>query len=145
MNSIAMAKAYIRQATEGPRHAKEAFKEGNYPYVVRQSQEAVELLLKASLRLVDVELLKWHDVGLVLRKEMDKFSQWFRELMPKLARISRKLRREREHAMYSDEGLGASSDELYSVEDAEEALNWAIEILQVVSKLFRELVGLEKE
>jgi HEPN domain-containing protein len=50
-----MARSYIRQAQKRIKHAKEAFENRNYPYVVRQSQEAVELLLKASLRLVDVE------------------------------------------------------------------------------------------
>jgi len=47
MNNVAMARAYLRQASERLRHAREALEEGNYPYVVRQSQEAVELALKA--------------------------------------------------------------------------------------------------
>jgi len=55
MNNVSMAKSYIRQAYERLKHAKEAFESGNYPYVVRQCQEAVELLLKASLRLVGIE------------------------------------------------------------------------------------------
>ncbi|MEM1842674.1 MAG: HEPN domain-containing protein, partial [Ignisphaera sp.] len=63
MNSIAMAQPYLRQAEERIKHAKEALEGGNYPYVVRQCREAVELLLKASLRLVGVEVPKWHDVG----------------------------------------------------------------------------------
>jgi HEPN domain-containing protein len=58
-----MARAYMRQASGRLRHAREALKEGNYPYVVRQCQEAVELLLKAVLRLVGIEPPKWHDVG----------------------------------------------------------------------------------
>jgi len=49
-----MARAYIRQASGRLRHAKEALEERNHPYVVRQHQEAVELLLKATLRLVGV-------------------------------------------------------------------------------------------
>jgi HEPN domain-containing protein len=49
-----MAREYMRQASGRLRHAKEAFEEGNHPYVVRQCQEAVELLLKATLRLVGV-------------------------------------------------------------------------------------------
>jgi HEPN domain-containing protein len=49
MNNIAMARAHLGQAVERLRHAKEALEGGNYPYVVRQSQEAVELLLKAAL------------------------------------------------------------------------------------------------
>jgi HEPN domain-containing protein len=56
------------------KHAKETFENRNYPYVVRQSQEAVELLLKASLRLVDVEPPKWYDVGTALRREAHRFS-----------------------------------------------------------------------
>uniref|UniRef100_A0A7C5UT58 HEPN domain-containing protein n=1 Tax=Ignisphaera aggregans TaxID=334771 RepID=A0A7C5UT58_9CREN len=145
MNNITMAKAYIRQASERLRHAKEAVEEGNYPYVVRQCQEAVELSLKAALRLIGVEPPKWHDVGPALRREVDRFPQWFRGLVPKFARISRMLRREREPSMYGDEESGVPPDELYDVEDAKEALNWATEVFQVVSKLFKELTGLEIE
>jgi len=75
---------------------------GNYPYVLRQCQEAVELLLKAALRLVGIEPPKWHDVGAILKREVERFPGWFRSEVPKLARISRKLRREREPAMYGD-------------------------------------------
>ncbi|MEL9998116.1 MAG: HEPN domain-containing protein [Sulfolobales archaeon] len=112
MNNVLMAKSYIRQASERLRHAREALENSNYPYVVRQSQEAVELLLKAVLRLVGVEPPKWYDVGPALKKEA-----------PKLARISRKIRREREPSLYGDEESKVPPDELYSVEDAEEALN----------------------
>jgi len=63
LNSLELAKSNIRQALERLRHAKEAFEEGNYPFTVRQSQEAVELALKASLRLVGIEPPKWHDVA----------------------------------------------------------------------------------
>ncbi|MEM4485562.1 MAG: HEPN domain-containing protein, partial [Sulfolobales archaeon] len=41
-----MAQSYLRQAEERIRHAKEALDRGNYPYVIRQCQESVELLLK---------------------------------------------------------------------------------------------------
>jgi HEPN domain-containing protein len=98
-----MAEAYIRQAMERLKHAREALRRGNYPYVVRQSQEAVELALKASLRLVGVEPPRWHDVGPVLRREAERFPEWFRDEIPRLARISRRLRREREPSMYGDE------------------------------------------
>jgi HEPN domain-containing protein len=143
MNNVAMARAYLRQAVERLKHAREALEGGNYPYVVRQSQEAVELLLKAALRLVSVEPPKWHDVGPILRREADKFPQWFRERIPELARISRKLRREREPSMYGDEESGAPPDELYGLEDAEEAYKWAVEVFQAVSRLFKELSGLD--
>ncbi|MCC6014884.1 MAG: HEPN domain-containing protein [Desulfurococcaceae archaeon] len=39
----------MRKAVERLGHAKKALEGGNYPYVARRSQEAVELLLKAAL------------------------------------------------------------------------------------------------
>ena len=48
---------------------------------------------------------------------------------------------EREPAMYGDEESGTLPDELYSREDAEEALSWAVEVFQAVSRLFRKLTG----
>lgn len=68
-----MARSYIRQAEERLHHARESLDRGNYPYVMRQSQEAVELLLKAALRLVGADVPKWHDVGSILRKEKRRF------------------------------------------------------------------------
>jgi HEPN domain-containing protein len=139
LNNISMAYSYIKQALERIRHAEEALNAGSYPYVIRQSQEAVELLLKASLRLVGVEPPKWHDVGPVLRREAGRFPSWFQEKIPGLARISRKLRREREPAMYGDEELGIPPEEIYDREDAVEALQWAKETAEVVLKLYEEL------
>jgi HEPN domain-containing protein len=143
MNNVSMARSYIKQAYERLKHAKEAFESRNYPYVVRQCQEAVELLFKASLRLVGVEPPKWHDVGPVLRREVHRFPHWFQELIPRYARISRKLRREREPSMYGDEESGTPPEELYDAEDSKEALSWAIEVLESVAKLFKELTSQE--
>ena len=44
MDNIKMAKSYLRQAEERLKHAKEALSD-NYAYVIRQSQEAVELAI----------------------------------------------------------------------------------------------------
>uniref|UniRef100_A0A7J2U5W9 HEPN domain-containing protein n=1 Tax=Ignisphaera aggregans TaxID=334771 RepID=A0A7J2U5W9_9CREN len=63
-----------------------------------------------------------------LRKEADRFPQWFRNLVSRLARISQKLRREREPSMYGDEESGVPPDELYDEEDAREALANATEV-----------------
>ena len=141
MNNIALARSHIRQAEERIKHAREALETGNYPYVVRQCQEAVELCLKAALRLVGIEPPKWHDVGPVLRKEAHKFPQWFREKIDLLASISRSLRKERELAMYGDEELGIPPEELYTRIDAEQALAQAQTVLELVKRLFREIVG----
>jgi HEPN domain-containing protein len=139
MNNLEMAKSYRRQAQERLRHAREALDSGSYPYVVRQCQEAVELLLKAALRVAGIEPPKWHDVGPLLRINAERFPEWFRGEIPKLSRISRRLRREREPSVYGDEEAGIPPDELYFREDAEEALEMAEYTLNVVSKLIQSI------
>lgn len=118
MNNRDLVKSYIRQAEERIKHAKEALRDGNYPYVIRQCQEAVELLLKASLRYVGVEPPKLHDVGHILRREKSRFPQWFQDEIDELAYYSRILRKEREPAMYGDEETGIPPEDLYSKFDA---------------------------
>ena len=44
----------------------------------------MELLLKASLRFVGAEPPKWHDVGVVLKRESSKFPNWFQEMIDEL-------------------------------------------------------------
>ncbi|ADI31243.1 HEPN domain-containing protein [Staphylothermus hellenicus] len=138
MNNIALARSYIRQTKERIKHAGEALETGNYPYVIRQCQEAVELALKAALRIVGIEPPKWHDVGPVLRREKNRFPDWFQERIPELAYISRSLRKERETAMYGDEETGLPAEELYTLYDAEQALKQARTVLYLVEKLLRE-------
>ncbi len=53
-----------------------------------------------------VEPPKWHDVSPILRREIDRFPEWFREYLDELVSISRSLRKERELAMYGDEEAG---------------------------------------
>jgi HEPN domain-containing protein len=134
LNNEDLAKSYVRQAEERIKHAKEALNEGNYPYTVRQCQEAVELL-KAALRYVGVEPPKLHDVGPLLRKERNKFPAWFQEKIDEFAYYSRVLRSEREPAMYGDEETGTLPEELYSNFDAVNATKMCDTIHEFVKKL----------
>jgi HEPN domain-containing protein len=138
LNNITIAKDYIVQAEERIYHAKNAMKRGSYAYVVRQSQEATELALKASLRLIGIEFPKIHDVGAILKQHKHKYPQWFQEIIPRLAKISRKLRREREPSMYGDEESGIPPSALYGEKEAKDALKNASYVLNNVKKLFEE-------
>ncbi|MCS7136771.1 MAG: HEPN domain-containing protein [Candidatus Caldarchaeum sp.] len=135
MDNFDMARASVKQALERVETARRALDEGHYAYAVRQSQEAVELLLKAALRLAGVEPPKWHDVGPVLRRERERFPEWFRDMVDDLASISRSLSRERELAMYGDEDLKIPPDELYVRKDAEKALADVELVLRAVQRL----------
>ena len=107
---------------------------------MRQSQEAVELALKASLRIVGIEPPKFHDVGPILRRNSNSFPEWFREKIDKMASISRILRREREPSMYGDEELILPPDELYTLEDAKTALDGCVFVFDNCKKLLDEAV-----
>ena len=48
----------------------------------------------------------------------ERFPGWFAEAIPRMASISRKLRREREASMYGDEESGLPPEYLYTTEDA---------------------------
>ena len=141
MNNVELAKSNLRQASERLKHAREAVETGNYPYAVRQSQEAVELVLKGALRLVGIEPPKWHDVGPVLKRERERFPPEFRVHIDRIASISRSLRKERELAMYGDETTGIPPEELYTREDALEYLEKAEFVVERVIELYERLFG----
>jgi len=139
VNTLEMALAYVREAERRVRTAEGALREGALAYCIRQSQEAVELMLKAALRLVGVEPPKWHDVGPVLIELSDRFPQWFRERIPELAAISRWLGREREPSMYGDEELGLPPTRLYTEPYARKALEGAKMVYEQVKRLIEEV------
>jgi len=145
LDNIGMAGSYLTQAEQRLKYAKQALNDGNYAYVIRQSQEAVELALKASLRIVGIEPPKFHDVGPILRRSSDSFPEWFRDQVDKMASISRILRREREPSMYGDEDLALPPDELYTVEDAKTALEGCEFIVNNSRKLLDEAERGSKE
>jgi len=70
LNNREMASSSLKGAESRPEATEHAFKSRDFPYVVRLSQECVELSLKAALRFVGIEPPKWHDVGIVLKKNM---------------------------------------------------------------------------
>ena len=140
VTNLEMCRAYLEEAQRRVRTAENALSEGAYAYCIRQCQEAVELSLKAALRLVGIEPPKWHDVGPVLMEFRARFPQWFKELIPELAAISRWLRRECEPSMYGDEELDIPPTKLYTEPYARKALEGAKMVHQAVLKLLNEVI-----
>lgn len=98
--------------------------------VVRESQEIVELSLKALLRSARIEVPRIHDVSKILRAEVDRLPDAVRRHVPRLAEISHSARRDRELAFYGSEDLTPS--EFYEERDGTEALEQAAWVLEVV-------------
>ncbi|NPA23525.1 MAG: HEPN domain-containing protein [Crenarchaeota archaeon] len=142
-NNLELATAYIEEARKRLRTARQALEEKAYAYCIRQCQEAVELSLKAALRLIGIEPPKVHDVGPILVRYGDRFPEFFKEEIPELAAISRWPRREKrkEPSMYGDEELGIPPTQLYTEPYARKAYESAISVLEEVEKLLKHMIS----
>ncbi len=124
-----MARSHRRQAGLSLKQAEAALPTGAWGLTIRRSQETVELALKAALRHAGVETPKWHDVGDILKEHRLRFPTTFANRIDQFAGWSATLRERRELSLYGDETAEAGSDEVFTKDQATEALGWAREIV----------------
>ena len=67
-----LAKDYFKRAKIRRKILNYYLEEGDYPDVIREAQEIVELLLKGMLIIAGIEFPKLHDVGKILIENKDK-------------------------------------------------------------------------
>lgn len=111
------------------------YEKGDYPDVVREAQEVVELALKAVLRLIGVEVPRVHDVGKILGKYEDSLPEEIRQNLKKIAIISKRLRKERELSFYGAEDFIPLEE--YTAEEALQAINDAKFVVDTVTRAFK--------
>lgn len=136
MNNIDLAKYHFNGAKIRLETAENVINKKAYAYCVRQCQEAVELSLKAALRLLGIDFPKWHDVSEVFVSEKDRFPDFFQNNIPKIASISKSLASKRELAMYGDEERKKSPLDIFNKKIADEALKNAKFCMEQVENLF---------
>ncbi|MCX8188698.1 MAG: HEPN domain-containing protein [Nitrososphaeria archaeon] len=139
MKNIEMSSAMLGQAFSRLKTAKQAMGDENFAYVVRCSQECVELSLKASLRLLGIEYPKKHDVSRIILINRGRFPEWFP--VEEFAKVSRVLAEKREPAVYGDELKLIPSSILFDKSQAEDALRSAEKVYSVCLKLFESVKG----
>jgi len=93
----------------------------NYSDMIRESQEIVELAQKGMLRQMGIEPPKWHYVCKLLISYEGRFPESICPHMPRMAEISKWLRKERELAFYGD--IDFIPSEEYTEEDAQRAID----------------------
>ena len=130
MRNPDLARDYIDRAGIRLRALDVLFDGESWADVVRESQEIVELSLKALLRAAGVDPPRVHDVSDVLLQERDRLPDALEEDLEALIEASRSLRRDRELAFYGAEDLTPS--DFYSREDAERARSSARRVVEVV-------------
>ncbi len=121
---------YIERAHKRLSALAALYKEKSWADVVRESQEVVELALKALLRHHHVEVPRIHDVSAILEAEKSRFPAAIQRNVPKYVEISRALRRDRELAFYGSEDL--TPREFYKQSDADTAKSsaeWVVKTL----------------
>lgn len=134
-----MALSYLRRAESRVVAADGALERGVFPDVVRHSQEAVEMSLKAVLRAVGIEYPREHEVSTVLFVEREKLPSSVADRLEELTKISSKLFDARGPAMYGDEESGVPPEELFSREDAEASLRDSKNVYEVCSSALQRI------
>lgn len=92
--------------------------------MIRLAQESVEFSIKGVLRLLGIEYPKEHDVAGLLERE-ERLPSWFTSQLDRVRPISATLAAQRGLAFYGDERGGRPAAELFTKEDAVEALEEA--------------------
>ena len=130
MRNLDLARDYIHRAEVRLRALDVLFEAESWADVVRESQEIVELALKALLRACGVDPPRIHDVSEVLLAERERLPESLADEVETLAKISRDLRRDRELAFYGAEDLTPSG--FYSRADGEQAREGARRTVELV-------------
>ena len=120
MHNDSLAKDYLDRARSRLKAIEVLQIESSWADVVRESQEVVEITLKALLRISRIEVPRIHDVSPVLDQNRDRLPEKIIENIEELMRVSKSLRRDRELAFYGSEDLTPS--EFYTEQDATNAL-----------------------
>jgi len=134
MTNDRLSRAYIEKATVRIKALKFMHQERGYSDVVREAQECVELLLKAVLRNLGMEVPKTHDVSRALQEKQDLLPPSLKSNLEEIVSISRSLRKERELAFYGTEDWIPTEE--YSEKDSTEAIQKAEKIFDWVTKSF---------
>ena len=132
MHNDSLAADYLLRARHRLKAVEVLMDLGSWADVVRESQEIVEITLKALLRACRVEVPRIHDVSAVVEQNRNLLPQSILSQVDELSAISRSLRRDRELAFYGSEDLTPS--EFYKESDARTALSQAALVVAAVSE-----------
>ncbi|HMO18192.1 MAG TPA: HEPN domain-containing protein [Oligoflexia bacterium] len=130
MKNLSLVSDYLKRAEDRLDAVDLLHRKKSWANVVRESQEIVELCLKAYLRDINIEVPRIHDVSGTLQDNKGLLTGEVSKNLKKIIMISKSLRRDREIAFYGTEDLTPS--EFYSEEDADQACEYAKFIFNTV-------------
>jgi len=131
-----LARDYLTRATARLKAVAVLMGEGAFADVVRESQEVVELVLKAVLRHFGIAVPFSHEPSQSFIDNASRLPADIQASIPRWTEISRRLRRDRELAFYGSEDVTPSS--FYTRDDAAEAKAMAEEIVADATPALRD-------
>lgn len=134
MTNDRLSKAYLQKADIRIQALDFMHSKGGYSDVIRESQECVELLLKALLRHLGLEVPKIHDVSRILRQHKAQLSEVIVAHLDEIVEISRSLRKERELAFYGTEDWIPTeeydaNDSTLAIQKVKKIFSWVSQVL----------------
>lgn len=133
-NAPALAADYLRRARLRVRAVDALIAAGDFADAVRESQETVELAVKALLKLKGLSYPRAHDVARLLRDPAIAGPLLVPDELARVEQVSKTLRRDRELAFYGDEDVVPL--EYYERADADAALSSLHEVLDIIGRAF---------
>lgn len=131
MTNTTLGQSYLIKARARLRILPVLAEQAAWSDVIREAQEIVELALKGILRQIGVEPPKWHDVGGMIEQYRDRLPSSVASRASELARISTRLRKEREFSFYGD--IDFIPTEQYTEDDAARATDDAHTAVQAAT------------
>lgn len=137
MTSDRLSLSYLKKAKVRLEALHFYHQKNAYSDVVRESQECTELLLKALIRFIGVEVPKVHDVSRVLLQNKARLPKVIQANLDEIAAISRDLRKDRELSFYGTEDWIPTdeydaSHSLKAIEQAQKIYDWVSQSLGAV-------------
>jgi len=139
MTNPDLALDYFIRAQKRLKAVAVLFEQAAFADVVRESQEVVELVLKAVLRRFGIAVPFSHDPSQSFIDNAHRFPPDLEARIPRFTEISRRLRRDRELAFYGSEDVTPSS--FYNQADAVEAKGMAEEIVNAAAAWLTDAPG----
>jgi hypothetical protein len=133
-NAPALAVDYLRRAQLRVHAVEALIAAEDFADAVRESQESVELAVKALLKLKGLSYPRAHDVARLLRDPVIVGSLLTADELARVEYASKSLRRDRDLAFYGDEDVVPL--EYYERSDAAVALASLREVLDLVGTAF---------
>ncbi len=138
MENRKLAEDYLKRAELRLKALDTLYQGKGWADVVRESQEVVELALKALLRFFRIEIPRVHDVSEILEANREVFPAAFQTKLKTVCEYSRDLRRDRELAFCGSEDLTPS--DFYREKDAQRARRAAQDTVAIVRQAAKEEV-----